>query len=81
MLAVIRVLGDDDVTGTFLRKDLQCAFEEQTVTAGVETDDDTHGFLLAREGDHLDDLGRPAGFLPILPTEVLGKLKKGGLGL
>ena len=47
----------------------------------METDDDTHGFPLAREGDHLDDLGRLASFLPILPTEVLGKLKKGGLGL
>ena len=72
MSAVIRVLGDGNVTDAFLRKDLQCALEEKTVTAGVETNDDTHCFLLAREGDHLDDLGRLAGFLPILPTEVLG---------
>jgi len=81
VLAVIRVPGDDDVAGTFLRKDLRCALEEQTVTAGRETNDDTHGFPVAREGDHLNDLGRLASFLPILPTEVLGKLKKGGLGL
>ena len=81
MLAVIRVLGDDDVAGTFLRKDFRCALEEQTVTAGGETDDDTHGFPLAREGDRLDDLGRLVSFLPILPTEVPGKLKKSGLGL
>ena len=39
--------------------------------AGMETDDDTYGFPVAREGDHLNDLGRLAGFLPILPTEVL----------
>jgi len=51
------------------------------VTAGVETDDYTHRFPLAREGDHLDDLGRLACFLQILPTDVLGKLKKGSLGL
>jgi len=49
--------------------------------AGVETDNDTHHFPLAREGDHLDDLGRLACFLQILPTDVLGKLKKGSLGL
>ena len=78
---MIWVLGDDDVAGTFLRKGLQCALEEQTVTAGVETDDDTHGFPFTREGDHLDDLGQPVGFPPILPTEVLGKLKKGSIGL
>jgi len=81
VLAVIRVLGDDDVAGTFLRKDLRRSLEEQTVTAGVEMDDDTHGFPLAREGDHLDDLGRLASFLQILPTEVLGRLGGGGLGL
>ena len=78
---MIRVLGDDDVASTFLRKDLRRALEEQAVTVGGEMDDDTHGFPLAREGDHLDDLGRLAGFLPILPTEVLSRLKKGGLGL
>ena len=81
MLAVTRILEDDDMAGTFIRKDLQCVLEEQTVTAGGEMDDDTRGFPLAREGDHLDDLGRLASFLPILPTEVLGKLKKGGLSL
>ena len=81
MLAVIRVLGDDDVVGAFICKDLRCSLEEQTVTAGMETDDDTHDFPVAREGDHLNDLDRLANFLPILPTKVLGKLKKGGLGL
>jgi len=35
---------------------------------------------LYREGDHLDDLGRLVFFLKTLPTEVLGKLKKGSLG-
>jgi len=50
------------------------------ITAGVEMDNDTHCFPLAREGDHLDDLGRLTCFLQILPTEVLGKLKKGSLG-
>ena len=50
------------------------------ITAGVEMDNDTHRFPLAREGDHLDDLGRLTCFLQILPTEVLGKLKKGSPG-
>jgi len=57
VLAVTRTLGDDDMVGTFLCKDLRCVLEEQTVTARGETDDDTRGFPLAREGDHLD--GRP----------------------
>ena len=81
MLAAIRALGDDDMTSTFLHENLRCALEEQMVTAGLETDSDTHGFPLAREGDHLNDLGRLAGFLSILPNEILGELKKGGLGL
>jgi len=54
--------------------------EEKIITAGVEMDNDTHRFPLARERDHLDDLGRFACCLQILPTEVLGKPTKGGLG-
>ena len=49
--------------------------------AGLEVNDDTHGFLHTGEGDHLDDLGRLASFLPVLPIEILGGLKQGGLGL
>ena len=78
---MIWVLGDDNVAGTFLCRDIRCTLEEQAVTAGRKMDDDTHGFLLAREGDHLNGLGRLVNFLPILPNEVFGQLKKGGLSL
>jgi hypothetical protein len=81
VLAVVRVLGNDNMTGASLGEDFRGALEEQTVPAGLEANDDAHGFPLAREGDHLDDLGRLASFLPVLPLEVLGELKQGGLGL
>ena len=49
--------------------------------AGPETNYDAHGFPLAREWNHLHDLCRVAGFLPVFPTEILGELKKGSLSL
>jgi len=48
---------------------------------GLETGDNTHGFLLAGEGNHLRYLGRLMSIFPVLPAEILGKLEKGGLGL
>ena len=39
-------------------------------------DDDAHRFPLAGEGDHFHNLSQFASFLPVLPTEILGKLKK-----
>ena len=47
----------------------------------METNYDTHCLPLAGKGDHLHDLRRLTCFLPILPTKILGKLKKGGLCL
>jgi len=69
------------VARALLSEDFRCTLEEQSVTARLETDDDAHRFPLAGEGDHLHDHTRLASFLPVLPTEVLGKLKKSGLGL
>ena len=60
--------------------DLRSALEEQAVATGRETDDNAHGFPFARERDCLYDLGQLASLLPVLPTEILGKLEKGGLG-
>jgi hypothetical protein len=81
MLAVVRILGNDNVAGASLGEDFRGALEEQTVAAGLEANDDAHGFSLTREGDHLDDPGRLASFLPVLPLEILGELEQGGLGL
>jgi hypothetical protein len=36
VLTIVRVLGDDDLVGALLRKDLRCALEEQMVTTGLE---------------------------------------------
>ena len=38
-------------------------------------------FLLLGEGDHLDDFGQLASFLPVFPTEILGELEEGCLCL
>ena len=43
--------------------------------------DDAHSFPLAGEGDRRHNLWGLAGFLPILSTEVLGKLKRAVLVL
>jgi len=66
LLTVIRIPGDDSVTRALLREDLRRAVEEQMVAAGLETDDDAHGFLLAGERNYL---GRVASHLPNLPAE------------
>jgi len=81
VLAQVRVFGNDNMAGTLLREDLQRALEEQTVGSGGETDDDAHGLPVAGEGNHLDGFCRIVSFLPVFPTEILGELKKGGLGL
>ena len=80
---MVQILGNDDVTGALLGEDLRIrsALEEQTVAAGRKANNDVHGFLVAREGDRLDDLGLGADFLPVLPTENFGELKKGGFSL
>jgi len=81
VFGVVRVLGDKNVARALLSEDFRCTLEERPVTAGLETDDDAHHSPLAGEGDHLHNLSQLASFLPVLPTEILGKLKKSGLGL
>jgi hypothetical protein len=81
VLAVVRVLGNNNMASASCGGDFRGVFAEQAEVAGLEVNDDTHGFLHTGEGDHLDDLGRLAGFLPVLPIEILGGLKQGGLGL
>ena len=55
VLTMVQVLEDNNVTDALHRKDLRHTLEEQTVMAGVQTDNDAHEFLLTREGDHLPD--------------------------
>jgi len=65
VLALVRVFGNDDMAGTLLR----------------ETDNNAHGLPVTGEGNHPGNFHRIAGFLPVLPTEILGEPKKGGLSL
>jgi len=60
---------------------LNRTLEERTVGSEGETDDNAYGLPVAGEGNHLDDFRQIASFLPVLPIEILGELKKGGLGL
>lgn len=51
------------------------------VTARLETNNHTCAIPFTREQDHLHDLDQLASPLRILPTEILGKLRKGDLRL
>ena len=64
-----------------LGEDFRGTLEEQTISAGIEANDDTHHFTLTVKGDHLNNLGRFASFFPVFPSKILGELKKGGLDL